>query len=333
MDEANALMGIAVGVGFLGASLGMVGAAVGMLAARGAAPAAPDARADYEYEARKRLYHAAGPTMTQLSECAETSLARIRALAAAATAGELSADGKGALAGDGPLLRACLYELTAPLAAARLMARRLSALDVSVDPWYGDLLRSLRALEGSLGADADLAAVAPRLGYEPDHPNARFLQNSEPRTYRRQGLPPQFQDDVVESLLTPAAAGPQRLLTAGEFEAAYGEDGGRVRQAMRGLAHLLTGFHPEARPVLWRILVLQIHLLHTFARLGGERGERFVVETFPNAERRRYTVRGGDADSAFTAVHAYLKQRLGDGYGKARPQAEEAPERPAKRAR
>jgi len=319
VDEANALMGIALGLGALGCAVGLVGAAVGLLAARRTPEATkPDARADYEYEARKRLYHAAGSAMTTLSERSEASLARLRKLTAAVAAGELSVDGKGALAGDGPLLRACLYDLTAPLAAARLMSRRLSEVDVSVDPWYGELMRALRTLEGALGADAELAAVAPRLSYEPDHPNARFLQTSEPRTYRRQGLPPQFLDDVVESLLTPAGDGRQRLLSPGEFEGAYGEDGSRVRQSMRGLAHLLTGFHPEARPVFWRVLVLQLHLLHTLSRSGGERGEHFVVEPFPNSERRRYAVRGGDADSAFTAVHAYLKQQLGEGYGKAR---------------
>src|SRR5262249_28588645 len=48
-----------------------------------------DALRDYEYEARKRLYHECGPLMFQLLEQAEGAINRVRNLARAASQGNL----------------------------------------------------------------------------------------------------------------------------------------------------------------------------------------------------------------------------------------------------
>src|SRR5438105_1669566 len=48
-----------------------------------------DALRDYQYEARKRLYHECGPLLLQLLELSESAWRRIRALARTASQGNL----------------------------------------------------------------------------------------------------------------------------------------------------------------------------------------------------------------------------------------------------
>src|SRR5262245_54437043 len=48
-----------------------------------------DARRDYQYEARKRLYHECGPLVFQLAELSEAAFYRITGLAQTASQGNL----------------------------------------------------------------------------------------------------------------------------------------------------------------------------------------------------------------------------------------------------
>src|SRR3954453_17928998 len=51
-----------------------------------------DALRDYEYEARKRLYHECGPVLLQLMELSESGLRRVAGLARTAAQGNLGPD-------------------------------------------------------------------------------------------------------------------------------------------------------------------------------------------------------------------------------------------------
>src|SRR5918911_1647153 len=79
-----------------------------------------DARRDYEYEAKKRLYHEIEPYLFLFSELSESALSRIFRLALVAKEGE------GWLSAPGYFINSTIYRLIAPLAAFKLIQRRLT---------------------------------------------------------------------------------------------------------------------------------------------------------------------------------------------------------------
>jgi hypothetical protein len=91
-----------------------------------------DAIRDYQYEAQKRIYHECGPIVFQLAELSEAAFYRITNLAQTARHGNLEP-------GPHSFLRSeyyrvsTIYRLLAPSAALKLMQRRLTLVDLSLD--------------------------------------------------------------------------------------------------------------------------------------------------------------------------------------------------------
>ena len=91
-----------------------------------------DARRDYLYEARKRLYHECGPIVFQLAELSEAAFYRITGLAQTASQGNLE-PGRHSFLRDEYYRVSTIYRLLAPSAALKLMQRRLTLVDLSLD--------------------------------------------------------------------------------------------------------------------------------------------------------------------------------------------------------
>jgi hypothetical protein len=90
-----------------------------------------DARRDYEYEAKKRLYQEYEPILFQFAELSESALRRIYALARNAKDGNLGPD-RYWLSTDHYFIRSTICRLIAPMAAFKLLLHRLINIDLKL---------------------------------------------------------------------------------------------------------------------------------------------------------------------------------------------------------
>src|SRR5262245_1125989 len=144
-----------------------------------------DALRDYEYEARKRLYHDCGPLFFQLSELASAALGRIFSLARTAAQGNLEW-GQSFWLEDEYYRWSTLHRLLAPLAAVRVLQRHLTHIALSLEPVVYRQYVLARQTLSVLSDDFRLAAITPSLQYDPLSPSAEQHFESSPEIYWRQ---------------------------------------------------------------------------------------------------------------------------------------------------
>jgi len=261
-----------------------------------------NARIAYNYEARKRLYALCEPLLFQAVEQAEDARSRICSLAKAARNGKLRPDGSGWLApSDRYYFKSTVYSLLAPITTFSILQRRLTTVDLSLDPEVRERYEILRLLFFSFSKDWELAECggdANRLEYDrnkadPGEPGRERLLRESPQRYAPQGLYRGMTYVAAEALI--AAGEPaepvdarDRCMTFGEFQSEWDraqvEQGSVARRAMGRLSieprsgsplapvvdsfvELFGGFHPKRKPILWRLLVAQYLLYRT---LQGE---------------------------------------------------------------
>ncbi|MCI0623350.1 MAG: hypothetical protein L0387_17110 [Acidobacteria bacterium] len=225
-----------------------------------------NARIEYEFEARKRLYQECGPLLFELSELAERALGRIAGLARTAADGNLGS-GAESWMGRGYYRRSTYYRLLAPLAMGKLLRGKLTHLDLSLDPSIHWQYALCKQLADTFTDDFDFAEFSPSLSYKPHAAGASQLRIDRPETYWQQGIPRGILDNAVTALISNDADG-RRVLSFAEFEARFdGQQDGLARSFQR-IDYLLESFHPQTRPVLWRSLLAQAHLYRAllFAR-------------------------------------------------------------------
>jgi hypothetical protein len=279
-----------------------------------------DALRDYEYEARKRLYHECAPLMFQLLEQAEGVLNRVRNLARTASQGNLE-PGQTWLSRKYYRL-STMHRFLEPLATLKLVQNRLTLLDLSLDPYLYCQYSLAKQIYYSFADDFDLRkATDPPLDYDPHSEYAESERATNPKVYWQQGVPIGILDNAVHSLITNESEGASRVLRFAEFESEYDRKGSAVRRAFDRIGYLFEDFHPRTRPVLWRILISQAALYR--ALLHTRSGDRLALDlaalaTFPRAERGSFDWRmqGEQVDDAvvldvpFDAAGKYLSQPI-----------------------
>lgn len=214
-----------------------------------------DAKRDYQYEARKRLYQECGPILFQLSELSETALHRIVGLARSAKQGHLE-PGEGSFLRDEYYRLSTLYRLLAPSAALKVLQKKLTLVDLSLDAALRRQYELIRQAFFAFGDEFPFAGFAPSLEYDPLDTKADHRAKAKPAVYWRQGLPLGIMERSIEALVV--SEGSQvRVMTYAEFEAEYEKPKSRVRETFDDIGFLVEDFHPRTRPVLWRILVAQ----------------------------------------------------------------------------
>jgi hypothetical protein len=170
--------------------------------------AAEDARRSYEYEARKRLYEECEPILFQAAELAEEARARVVSLARSARHGAIRPDGEGWLSRPGYYFHSTLFWLLAPLTSFKLLQRRLTAIDLGLEPRLHTQYELLKLLFFSFTADFELARCEPALPYDPDRtdpdePDREALLARDPGQYERQG----FYRGTLDRLVEPTRPG------------------------------------------------------------------------------------------------------------------------------
>jgi hypothetical protein len=287
-----------------------------------------DALRDYEYEARKRLYHECGPLLLQLVELSESALRRIQGLARTARQGNLGPVRPSWLADTrGPYpqpyyFQSTVYWLLAPLAIVKLLQRRLTLLDFSLDRRIFTQYSLARELYDTFSADFRLAAREPILPYDPESEIAPPRREQEPQVYCKQGIHRGLVDIAAEALITDTGS-VGRIKSFGEFEQEYQVEGSPVNKAFSRVEYLLLNFHPKTRPVFWRLLVTQAHLYRALLQTHVRSGEQALVTgmpvpAIPLAERPAYDWRKpGEQVSdkmvlqdPFDVAEGYLRERL-----------------------
>ncbi len=295
-----------------------------------------DAWVAYEFEARKRLYEECAPLLFQLSEHSERALGRIYGLARTAAAGNL--DPGASWLSRGYYSSSTYYRLIAPLSVGRLLRRRLTHLDLSIDADVLWQYTVVRVLMDSFTDDFELAGrgepavpLEDRLEYQPHAEGASELRARDPRRYWQQGVPRGILDDAVTSLVVDD----DRILDYLEFQAALADGSSTVRRAFDRIGYLFRDFHPRTRPVLWRILVAQAGLYEAILRAprhGGPDGETLRDVTRVDTARLDWRAPSsdpadrGEVDQAIRVGLAYAQQRAEHYFGSApRPEGRRRP--------
>jgi hypothetical protein len=276
-------------------------------------------RLDYEYEARKRLYHDCEPLVFQLLEFSEHAADRIRGLARTARQGDLPRW----LSGDEYYMASTLYYLLAPMAVYKLMRRQLTVVDMRLDRNIARHYQCAKRLTWSFADDFSFAwgLQVCAIEYDPNNPEWQTLRLAKPTKYWRQGLPYGHLDNAVESMVLrdDKSGGDLRIIGFGEFESALHNSGSSVCQAFTIIQDIFTDFHPATRPILWRILVAQAHIYASivdFHKGAGPDRQLEITPLSPGYRERLYWEKTpSDADrqkmeEPFTVAEAYLSKYI-----------------------
>jgi hypothetical protein len=212
-----------------------------------------------------------------------------------------------------------IYTLLAPAAVYKLIQRRLTFVDLSVEPRVRSQYNLAKLISWSFTDDFEFARYEPDLPYNPNVPNWNQLRVKNPEQYWRQGIPVGRLDIAAEGLLIREGSGPLRLKSFGEFEAEY--YGQNSPSGFDILTDMFVGFHPESRPVLWRMLVSQAHIYEALleASQKGVAEQAVSVRSFSQSSRGYFDWRSkihGATDEEvlwepFAVATAYLKEKLG----------------------
>jgi hypothetical protein len=215
-----------------------------------------------------------------------------------------------------------MYYLLAPSAVFKLMRRRLTVVDMTLDHNIATQYQLAKQIAWSFADDFHFAWGLKVCGlkYTPNDPAWQTLRLENEAQYWRQGLPYGRLDNAVESLIvrTLEPAGDLRIMGFGEFESLLHSNGSKVDQAFMLVRDIFTSFHPATRPVLWRMLVTQAHIYSAILRFHrGDTTGTLIVRTLAAEDRDRYywkraptEVERQKMEEPFTVAEAYLRQNL-----------------------
>jgi hypothetical protein len=288
-----------------------------------------DALRDYEYEARKRLYHECGPLLLQLMELAETAQRRITGLARTAWHGHLGSHPDAWLHDTTSYYSlSTVYWLLAPLAIVKLLQRRLTLIDFSLDRRIFTQYSLAKEVYDTFSGDFRLALLTPELPYDPESPGAKDKRAANPQVYWKQGIHRGLVDIAAESLVVTEPGSIGRVKSFGEFEQECLTPGTPINKTFQRLEYLIRDFHPATRPVLWRMLIVHAHLYQALLLAHGSAGgltraalhipakERAAYDWRQPAERAPGQVSEQTAvGEPFALAEKYLGDRIGFLFG------------------
>lgn len=218
------------------------------------------ARREYEFHARQRLYEEYEPLRFQLLEAVGTAKCQIETMSEQAL--DRRRDYLGATPTGNYWLLGTIYHLLHPAALFRITQRRLTLVDLRIEPTIHREFVLAKKAYLALSHDARVAEISG-LPYTPYVSGWREKRLVDPAQFRRQGLPLGRLDNAVDTLIVRGAAdaNTERIATFGEFEKQFGEvTPDDVSGPIGAARDLFDGFNPGVRPVLWRILLAQFVL-------------------------------------------------------------------------
>lgn len=277
-----------------------------------------DARRDYEYDARKRLYSDIEPLIFQLTEASEVALRRISALAVNARQGALSPESEWLTSMTEYYATFTMYSLLVPAAIVRLIKEKLTFVDFGVDEKIRLQFHIANQIYGLWRSDHDLQRYDPPLEYLPHETHARDLRQEHPEIYWKQGLASGHLEIVTSAFINREGDQPPRIIFYEEFARRFKE---RIPNEFEPLADVFELFHPARRPLLWRILACQAILYRALTDLRDcENPKTFKVRRFKDdeiTESFQWEEVGDPSRSpvlqTFHTATAYLRKKLAPG--------------------
>jgi hypothetical protein len=258
------------------------------------------AKREYQYEARKRLYEELYPLLFEITEASESATSRIRNLAKRHKDNSKQLADELSVQNDHYYLRSTIYRLFIPMALFRLMQRRLTHVDLSLDIRLHRVYRLLKALFRTFGDDREIATLSG-LEYKTDAAKT----SKEPSTRSKQGLLRGELECIVESLITQDGDNnSQRCITYSEFDKKW-VSGGDWRCSFDKAIDLLAGFNPDEKPVLWTALKAQF-LLHNAIFVASKVQDQLpIIEFFDGAQAEIFSCT--EFDKYHSMTYKYLK--------------------------
>ena len=268
---ADSLSVSALVVALIGAGWGIAAAfiaaraqqrVVRLTASLGEQRAESDARRSYEYEARKRLYNVYEPLRVRLLDCTDNAVRQIVDLVGR------PGPGRPGYSSAEYRLKATIYYLLAPLVVSRMIERRLTLVDLGLDARIHTEFMLAQAICRSLSDEFRIAQIDPMLPYSPYVQGWREKRQECPQRFRRQGLPLGRLNTALDELLVTRPEGVETLTTFGEFEPLLASlDDDDMRSGPGAARDLFFETDPVTRPVLWRVLVIQVLLYWCFQKV------------------------------------------------------------------
>jgi hypothetical protein len=263
-----------------------------------------NARLEYEFEARKRLYQECAPLLFELSEMSERALGRIIGLARTASEGNLE-PGPNSWLRRNYYNRSTFYRLIAPLAIGKILRTKLTHVDLSLDPSTHWQYLLCKQLEDTFTDDFDLAKYEPQIQYQPHNRDAAAMRDVSPEMYWQQGIPRGILDNAVSALILEDEDRRRRVMSFAEFESGLDSQEGSVRASFARISYLLEDFHPRTRPVLWRIFLAQAHIYKALLVTRGKRPhlslwDEIWADGMPDFDWRSLNDRSSFSDESIT---------------------------------
>jgi hypothetical protein len=216
-----------------------------------------NARREYEYEAKKRLYQEYEPLLFQFNELADDALRRIIALTRESREGNLDVS-KTWLSGFGVYyFDSTIYRLLIPFAIFNLMQRKLTMFDLKLNPFFYQQYILIKLLYHTFSHDIRLANIKPRIeGYNPN-----LITKESSINDRKQGIFIGIIDNLANELIIKDEEN-IRAMTFGEFSNYISSKSSKNTQ-FNTVSEIFKNFHPRSCEVLWRILMVQAYVYRT----------------------------------------------------------------------
>lgn len=229
-----------------------------------------NARRQYEFEARKKLYQEYEPLLFQLIETSDDALYRIKSIARAAKNGNLNDDGW--LSVFEYYAKSTIYKLFVPLAIYKIMQKKLTLVDLTVDSHLELRYRLAKQLYITYTDDFEFAKIINPIMYDPNNPEWQELREENSITYWRQGLPMGLLDIILDILIEKTNGEKERVIGYGEFEKKLITNES-AKNDINLAKDIYLNFHPAERPVLWRILISQAQIFKALINLQNAKQE------------------------------------------------------------
>jgi hypothetical protein len=242
------------------------------------------ARRAYNFDARNRLYRKLEPAFFQLREQSEAALFRIHGLAKSAREGRLDStqpERNRLDKASETYLPSTMYRFMAPLATYRLCQRRLTSVDLSLDERLARQYLLGKMLYRSWSDGDEIAKdYGTKIPYD-------LGGEGPPSSTRRQHLSVQKVECIIEAMTARVDGGKdaESCLTLGEFMERYNSPESPLASALVPVRKLFVDFHPESRPVLWRILIVHAHLYSLLSGHAATYGALDFESVFSPAEQ------------------------------------------------
>lgn len=221
---------------------------------------------DYEYDARKRLYQEFEPILFQFIELSESAYYRILGLVTWCKNGRL----KDIFSRNDYTMRRTLYDLFAPIAAFTILRNRLTLVDIELVPRIRFQYTVGKIIFQTFSDDMQFSEIEPPVPYP-------WVGNW--KKYTREGLSIRSIENIATSFVIDNPGGSSRVMSLGEFDASIKSSAYEEKAVKRFL-----NFNPRCKPVLWRILLAQVHLYRALLNSNKEEYSKYFRKRLSDDE-------------------------------------------------